>query len=615
VAASAISRFARELRRRRVFRTAGAYLVAAWLGLQAASILFPAWEIPEIAVRYLVLALLIGFPVALVFGWMFEITLEGIRRTLPSTEAELRGAMPLRPTDYLILGAFVLVAGAILYDATGRVLKLEADLDRAAAQIAPDDQHGPIRKLAVLPLVDVADDPQQEYFADGMTEALIAGLSRIRELKIMSLSSVMRFKRSNLKSSEIAGELGADGVIEGSVERINGRVKLSVQLVDARTDTNLWLQHYERDLTEIQNLQHEVAETIGEELRIQFTAKDGRGTEQARSVNAAAYDAYLRGRFHANRQTRDNIDRAIEAFRRAIALDPEFGQAHAELAQAYVWKFFLFSPEERIWEELAFMAVEKARALDPDLGTAYLARGRLLWTPANRFPHELAIREFRQALALNPELDEARNLLALVYSHIGLFEQALHESREALDVNPGNHLARYRIAQTHAWRGQHEAALDVLKGLSEDVNPALVGYQTAWVLINLGRNDEATVLIERLLKDYPEDTGGLYASMQAILAASAGRPTDALEWIELAVQRGRGFGHFHHTAYQLAVAYALIGESGLAINWLQNAASDGFPCYPLFSQDPNLDVLREDSRFIALLAELQAQWERFQDLP
>jgi tetratricopeptide (TPR) repeat protein len=151
------------------------------------------------------------------------------------------------------------------------------------------------------------------------------------------------------------------------------------------------------------------------------------------------------------------------ALEHAIAIDPTFALAYAELAQAYVWKLFLFAPHERQWEEKAFVAVEKALSLDPYLAVGHLARSRLLWTPVNEFPHVKAIREYRRALALNPSLDEARNQLALIYCHIGHFEEALRESQEAAFTNPNNHLAVYRTAQTLVFQRKHEEALTVLQ--------------------------------------------------------------------------------------------------------------------------------------------------------
>ena len=281
------------------------------------------------------------------------------------------------------------------------------------------------------------------------------------------------------------------------------------------------------------------------------------------------------------------------------------------MAQAYVWKLFLFAPNEKDLQEKAFVAVEKALALDKELPEAYLARGRLLWTPANHFPHDKAIQEYRRALALNPSLDEARNQLALVLGHVGLLDEALAELDKALAANPANNLARFRIGETLLFQGKYEQALTALRNVPPESNPSLIGHQIVLTLFDLGRKDEAAATLEKFLQDYPEDTRGLYPSLQAVLAASAGPQHHAQEKIKLAIQRGKGFGHFHHTAYHIALAYALMNRPEEAITWLDSAANDGFPCYVLFETDHNLDNLRQHERFKSLMAKWKQQWEYY----
>lgn len=220
------------------------------------------------------------------------------------------------------------------------------------------------------------------------------------------------------------------------------------------------------------------------------------------------------------------------------------------------------------------------------------------------------------AIACQPgnRWDEARNQLALVYCHIGAFDEALKESREAVATNPNNNLAQLRIGQTLNFQGKYEEALPVLRAIPEKANPALVGYQIAWSLFNLGRKEEAFATLEQLLQGYPQDTGGVFTSVQAVLAASAGHEHIAEEKIKLAVEKGKGYGHFHHTAYHIACAYALMNKPKQAVKWLEVAADDGFPCYPLFERDANLDNLRQDARFVTFLANQKQQWEHYRTL-
>ncbi|HEV2762249.1 MAG TPA: protein kinase [Pyrinomonadaceae bacterium] len=513
-----------------------------------------------------------------------------------------RRARPRRTLALAALAVALVVAGLVY------ALSLRRGPSRAGPQTE-------ITSLAVLPLENLSGDPSEDYFAEGMTEALITDLAKIGALRVTSRPSVMRYKDAGKTLPEIGRELNVDALLTGSVARSGGRVRIAVQLTHAATERNLWADSYERDLRDVLTLQRDVTRDIVGEIRIKLTPQEQGRFGGVRPVNPEAYDHYLRGQFYLHRQNREGNEAAVAALERAVAADPNFAAAHAELAQAYVWKLFLFAPEEERLAEKAYVAAEKALALDPDLAVAYLARGRLLWTPANRFPHEKAIREYKRALSLNPNLDEARNQLALVYNHVGAFDAALGELERALEINPANHLAQFRIGETLLFKGEYEQALAYLRGVPADVNPALVGHQTAWALFNLGRREEAAAAIERFARDYPEDNRGLFTAVQAVLAASAGRGREAEEKIRSAVERGKGFGHFHHTAYHIACAYALMNEPEQAVKWLEAAAEDGFPCYPLFERDANLNNVRRDARFVAFMSKLRRQWETYSVTP
>lgn len=501
----------------------------------------------------------------------------------------------------VVAGLLLLIGSLVVFNAGG--LRERLFRNRTPIQV---------HSLAVLPLKNVSGDSAQDYFADGMTDALINDLTKIDTIRVMSRPAVMNYKKGDRSPTQIGRELKVDAVLTGSVARTGDRVRVALQLVDVPTGRDLWSEEFDRDLRDVLALEAQVRADIAEKIGLK--SRPQQQPPSLSSVNAEAYDQYLRGRFHLYRQTREDNEAAIAALEKAVLTEPNFAAAHAELAQAYVWKLFLFAPGDKKVEEKAFIEVEKAVALDPDSAETYLARGRLLWTPANRFPHDRAIKEYRHALALNPNLDEARNQLALVYCHIGAFAEALQESKMALTTNPNNNLAQFRIGQTLNFEGKYDEALSVLRAIPQDANPALVGHQIAWALFNLHRKEEASAMLEQLLKDHPEDTGGVFTSIQGVLAASAGQPRIAENKIKLAIEKGKGFGHFHHTAYHIACAYALMNRPEQAIKWLEAAADDGFPCYPLFEADQNLDKLRQDPRFVALLSKLRQKWEYYKTI-
>jgi TolB-like protein/DNA-binding winged helix-turn-helix (wHTH) protein/Flp pilus assembly protein TadD len=473
------------------------------------------------------------------------------------------------------------------------------------------NEASPIRSLAVLPMANLSGDPSQDYFAEGMTETLISGLAKVGSLRVISRTSVMSYKGGQKQIPDIARELDVDAVVEGSVQRFGDRVKIDVKLVDARNDHYIWSESYDRQISDILALQNEIARTVTQAIQLKLTPQEETRLASAKPIDPVAYDYLLRGRYYFDHQTKTDNQKAIEMFEQAVSADPNFAAAHAALAQACVWRFFLFTPDEKRWEEKAFVSVEKALSLDPDLAEAHLARGRLLWTPSNHFPHDKAIEEYRQALDLNPNLDEARNQLAVVYSHVGLLEESLDELHKAVAINPSNTVARYRIGETLLFSGKYAEALDAFRNVPREANPSLIGHQTAWALIHLNKNAEAAATLDQFLKDYPDDNGGLFTSVQAVLAALEGNRSEAEAKIQIAIEKGRGYGHFHHSAFHIACAYALMNDPGKAIDWLKTVADGGFACYPMFEHDPLLENVRKDPRFNELISDLKSKWGRY----
>ena len=334
----------------------------------------------------------------------------------------------------------------------------------------------------------------------------------------------------------------------------------------------------------------------------------------SQTPGSSAYDLYLRGKVNVGSENRENNDTAIKLLEQAIAVDPTYAPAYAELARAFSIKAFYFAPisEKARLNEDAQVALEKALRLDPNLAEAHLSRGLLLWTHANRFPHEQAAQSYKQAIALNPKLDEAHHQLAMVYLHVGLLDKAWAEIEQALAVNPANALARFRFGVIDLYRGRYDAALRIFDSTAMERNPSLLSFQKATALFQLGRIEQATGLIDEYLRSNTTDEGGTATSVKAMLLARAGEAAEAERAIQRAVEIGQTFGHFHHTAYNIASAYALMGKPDDALKWSQTAADDGLPCYPLFAQDANFNSMRTNPRFVAFLEQLKARLQRYE---
>jgi len=323
-----------------------------------------------------------------------------------------------------------------------------------------------------------------------------------------------------------------------------------------------------------------------------------------------AHDLYFQGSFYAERENKADNQKAIELLEEAIKIDPNHALSHVELARAYGTRFFYFESGNKALLAKSHAALRKAFLLDPNLPQAHEVKGYLLWSPANGFPHEQAIAVFRAALAIDPDLCGAHHRLGCVYLHIGLLDEAGAELRRTLEIDPTNNMARFNIAMNENYSGRYNEALQILRSIPADFNPALVGGMLAWSLINLGRIEEASDLVDRMYAEHPEDQGGQFASLQAILFALEGDAVRAESAIVEANEKGRGFGHFHHAAHNIAAAYAIMKRPAEAVRYLHLTAENGFPCYPLFENDPNLEAIREDAGFRKFLSDQKAIWEK-----
>jgi TolB-like protein len=515
-------------------------------------------------------------------------TLAGARVALPSGAAQ--SWTTLRPRrkrwGIALLLAATLAAGGIW-------LRHRQDGGR------PDPAAVP---LAVLPFENLAGSAEDEYLAEGITDGVLTGLARSPHLRVLSLQSVRAHKgRPDVGQLR---ELGVTYVVEGSVQRAARNLRVNARLIEVSSGYQAWANAAERPAGEIFALQDDVARQVMGALRVAGAVVPASPLTR----NADAYDAYLRGRFHVV-HGEETEDAAITLFEKAVALDPQFALAHAALGNGYAQRFFYDDPDPR-WREKAYAEIGKALAIDPDLAEAYLARGNLNWTWPNRFPHERVARDYQRALALNPSLGDARVALARLYQHVGLLDEALVQLKEALRVEPDLQEATMRIAVTHVWQHKAEQALAELAALPGGLDA--MGYLPAVALLELGRQAEARRRVENILVKTPDDYRS--RSVYALLLARAGESHRARQEVEraaAAVTKGRGYSSHHHAEYYMGAAWGWLGDKPKAVEWLRQAAAEGFPCYPYYEGDPNLEPLRQDAAFVAFMAELRAQWQYY----
>ncbi len=473
-------------------------------------------------------------------------------------------------------------------------------LTASSAGGAPESGLGRgIRSLVVLPFENRSGDPAQEFFADGMTDALITDLAQIEALRVISRTSAMRFKGTHPPLSQIARELRVDGVVEGSALQVGDRVRITVQLVEVATDRNLWAKSYERGLTDILALQSEVAHAIADEIRIQVTPDERARLRSKGTVNPAAHVAYLQGSFLWNRFTSESVKEAIQRYEEALAIDPNYAAAYAGLADSYIMlaNHHILPPREGY--SLARRAAEQGLALDESLAELHTSLGwihRLFdwdWPAAER--------ESLRAVQLNPGYAFGRSRYALLLSGMGRHEEAVAEAQRAHELDPLNLLTYTVVGDTLFYARRYERSVaSYRKCLELDPTFGAAHTDLARSLEQVGQADEA---VEEFVRGtagadgLPRPSSGL-----AILYARAGRQDDAraaLEAVQALAQKQ------FVSPYGIASYYAVIGDNEHALDWLEKAYSERDGTLVWLKVHPRLDGLRGEPRFRDLLARLR----------
>jgi len=492
-----------DLRRRHVFRVVALYIVGAWLLLQFADVTFPGLGIPETAIRFVIIGVIVGFPIALVFGWMYEITPQGIVRTAPLSETDQGPDLSLRGTDYVILGALVLVAVSITY---GLIVKLSnvaeiepARVERMAFPL-PDKP-----SIAVLPFDNMTGDPEQEYFVDGMTEDLITDLSKISGLFVIARNSVFTYKNQPVLVSKVAEELGVRFVLEGSVRRAGNTVRINAQLIDALTGGHVWAERYDDVADDIFELQDRVIEKIVSALELNLTQSEQAVSRE--TTNPEAHDAFLRGWAHYRRNAPEAFAQAIPYFERAIEFDPDYSLAYAALATVYrkVMDNYL-STRNGAWlglQRLSWTEVEERRA--ENLRRAMENPGALTYQ-ASAFEFSVrgrideAIAEAASAIEVEPNNPVGYEALAAALIQGGRPAEGAEAIHEAMRLDP-----RYPYEYLF-WLGLAQFNLEHFEQSAETLNSATQGNPAdgrslivlAAALGQLGRTDKAMLTIDAL---------------------------------------------------------------------------------------------------------------------
>jgi TolB-like protein/Tfp pilus assembly protein PilF len=443
-----------------------------------------------------------------------------------------------------------------------------------------------IESIAVLPLKNLSGDPAQEYFADGMTEALISNLAQIRALKVISRTSAMRYKGSAKSLPEIARELNVDAILEGSVQSAGGRVRVTTQLVQAATDTNLWARNYERALPDVLRLEGEVAREVADEIRIQVTGDERARLASAHRINPQAHEAYLLGRYHFSKGNKQGWKQAIEYFERAIRLAPEYAAAYAGLSDAWLQRG-VFEANFREAESPARVGALKAIELDGELGEAHISLANIKvyydWDWAG------AEHEFARALELDPGGLDGHLSYGYLLMHLGRHDEAIRQGQIAEQLDPLSAVIHSALGRfLYRSRRYGEALLQLKRAVELEPRNVGANYRLGDVYAQLGRYEEAISAFAKIGELMPE--GGDFQAGLARVYALMGRQREAREMI-------RGL---KANASVIAAVYAGLGDKDEAFGILAKAVQERQLVVGL-KEDPRFENLHSDPRWQALL--------------
>ena len=469
------------------------------------------------------------------------------------------------------------------------------------SSVAPQAE---IRSLAVLPLKSL--DAGEDYLGLGIADAVIRRINQTGELIVRPTSAVRRYLNEETDALTAARQLSADAVLEGSVQRADDRLRVSINLLRTNDGASLWADSFDMRMTDIFTIQDTVAQQVASRLRLQLDAVQQARFMKRYTSNPIAYEFYVKGIYSFDQRglgdkAKPQAEATIALFKKAIAADPNYALAHAQLALAYAWTAQFIEPTEPVWVERAKEEINRAQALDPQLAETHVARHYILRSAYGGWQIEAAMRELLLAQQLNPNAGNYE--LGTLYLHLGLEDLFEREMQRALDIDPTSDNTKRAIVNLYVNVNRYDEGLAAQQKFFNR-------QPDAWYLLGKGRLDEAQTLLEQALAQEPDNFDG--HRLKAILLALRGdfRAAEAEIPFLLSKRSVKDFS-YHHLTYDIACVYALAGKSDEAVKWLRETAATGFPCYPLFERDPYLNRLRQAPAFVQFMEEMKAQFDKY----
>jgi TolB-like protein len=578
-------KFFAELKRRNVYKVAIAYAVVAWLLMQVASQIFPFFEIPNWAVRLVVLLLIIGFPVALILAWAFELTPEGIKR------AEVADAEPVKRTRERAWVYIVIVASAF---SVGLFF-----LGRYTTSKQSGGVELPLKSIAVLPFANLSGNPENAYFAAGIQDEIITRLAKIAELKVISCTSTQRFKSSPDDLPAIAKQLRVANILEGSVQRSGDEVRVNVQLVKAETDTHLWADTFDRKLPDIFQIESDIAKTIAERLQAKLTGAEKKAITTRPTENTQAHQLYLQGRFFWNKRTSDGMMKSIDYFTRAIEKDQAYALVYAGLADAYA---ILPNYSKTPWNESypqAKAAVLKALELDDNVAEAHISLANLrLWNDWGQGAEE----EFKRGIELSPSYATGHHWYSIYLSAMGRHQEAIAEMKKAQELDPFSLIINTELGLPYLSARQYDQAIaHFQKAIEMDPSFAFAHFAVAEAYDRKGRYDEALAEHDKAIALAGGEPSQGWLALTGLLKDTYQKLGGTNYWQTRLELTRKLYNEHAVTTKAVAEIYAILGDKEQALGWLEKSYQEHDRFLVFLKVQSEFDNLRADPRFEALL--------------
>ena len=589
--------FFAELKRRNVYKVAVVYAVTAWLLIQASSILLPTFEAPAWVMKVVVLVVLLGFPIAVILAWAFELTPEGIKQTedadlLTARAAQATGATSThraysksRTWIYATLVGAALSVGLFFIGRYSSVSSSSA----SAANLQE-------KSIAVLPFENQNRDPDTDYLCDGIPESIINSLSELPKLKVMSRNSVFHYKGKDMDAPTVGRELKVQTLLTGRVRQRGNELTIGVELINAQDNSQVWGQQYSRKLADIFAVQEEIAKEVSEKLRLKLTGAEEEQLAKRPTENLKAFQYYMQGRAAAQRRTNADLLASVTYYERALQEDGKYALAYAGLSDAYANLGYYGSISPIEGRRKAEEAARKALELDDKLAEAYAALGQvyIAFAPSN---FAVGDRELQHAIELSPNLAVARYNFGLSLIRQGRLDEAPAQLLKARELDPLSSVIARAVVIPYYFKRDYARAFELLRQANE-LGPALSATWEIGLWIRSGSLNEAFAEIEKAKGIRKNDPLFIYSTGMAY--AASGKPPEALQSIkELEAIAGASLS----TAHWIAKIYATLNDKELAFSWLERGLATG-ALGVFYKDEPVWDPIRDDPRFAALVGKM-----------